>query len=130
MQPVVTTTSGAIRGVTEDGVRRFLGIPYAAAPVGPLRFQAPVPPEPWDGVRDAVEFGATPPKPAYPPPMSEILIEREFPGTDWLNLNVWTPDPAGSALPVMVWIHGGAFQNGNSSLPVYDGTAFARDGVV
>jgi para-nitrobenzyl esterase len=130
MQPVVTTTSGQVRGATEDGVTRFLGIPYAAAPVGPLRFQAPVPPEPWDGVRHAVEFGPTPPKPAYPSPIDEILIEREFPGDEWLNLNVWTPDPAASGRPVMVWIHGGAFANGNSSMPVYDGTAFARDGVV
>src|SRR5262245_28348358 len=130
MQPVVGTTSGQVRGAISDGVARFLGIPYAAAPVGPLRFQAPQPPAAWDGVRDAAEFGPTPPKPAYSPPMDEILIEREFPGDDYLNLNVWTPDPGATGLPVMVWIHGGAFQNGNSSLAVYDGSAFARDGVV
>jgi para-nitrobenzyl esterase len=130
MQPVVNTSQGRVRGTVTDGVARFLGIPYAAAPVGPLRFQAPAPPAVWDGVRDAVEFGPTPPKPAYPPPLDAILIEREFPGDDWLNLNVWTPDPLARGLPVMVWIHGGAFANGNSSLPVYDGSAFARDGVV
>jgi para-nitrobenzyl esterase len=135
MQPVVTTTCGQVRGATTDGVARFLGIPYAAAPVGPLRFQAPAPVQPWDGVRDAVEFGPTPPKPAYPPPMDQILFERSVPGDDWLSVNVWAPRSAWdgdreSGLPVMVWIHGGAFQNGNSALPVYDGTAFARDGVV
>jgi para-nitrobenzyl esterase len=134
-QPVVTTASGRVRGFVSGGVAGFLGVPYADAPIGPLRFQAPVPPLPWDGVRDAVEFGPTPPKPAYAPPIDQILLEREVPGEGWLNLNVWTPEHAwdserADGLPVMVWIHGGAFANGNSSLPVYDGTAFARDGVV
>jgi para-nitrobenzyl esterase len=123
---VVTTTSGPVRG--RDGV--FLGIPYAAPPVGPLRFAAPSPPTPWTEVRDAFAFGPTPPKPPYRPATAAILHETEVPGDDYLNLNVWTPAVSGPGRPVMVWIHGGSFANGNSSLPLYDGSAFARDGVV
>jgi para-nitrobenzyl esterase len=130
MNPTVTTRSGQVRGQVRDGVASFLGIPYAASPTGPLRFLAPAPPEPWDGVREASALGATPPKPDYPPPLDRLLPETNIPGDDWLNLNVWTPDPGGSGLPVMVWIYGGGFSNGNAALPVYDGHAFARDGVV
>ncbi len=108
---------------------RFLGIPYAASPTGPRRFAAPEPPEPWDGVRECIAFSATPPKPDYPAPFDTILPEPSIPGEDWLSLNVWTRDLTGLA-PVMVWIHGGAFVNGNSAVPIYDGHAFARDGVV
>ena len=108
---------------------RFLGIPYAASPTGPLRFRPPEPPTPWDGVRACTEFGPTPPKPDYVAPFDTLLPEPNIPGDDWLTLNVWTPDPGGAA-PVMVWIHGGAFSNGNSAVRIYDGHAFARDGVV
>ena len=125
----VTTRYGAVRGDQADGVIRFLGIPYAASPTGPLRFAAPQPPDPWDGTRDCTSFGATPPKPAYISPFDELLPEPDIPGDDWLNLNVWTPDLTGRA-PVLVWIHGGAFANGNSAVPWYDGHTFARDGVV
>jgi para-nitrobenzyl esterase len=135
MVPIVQTRCGSVRGQTADGVSGFLGIPYAASPTGGLRFQAPVPPTPWDGVRDATAFGATPPKPDYPQPFDVLLAEPNIPGDDWLNLNVWTPSPQAAApgsagLPVLVWIHGGAFANGNSAIPMYDGHAFARDGVV
>jgi para-nitrobenzyl esterase len=134
MGPTVITGSGAVRGQLRDGVASFLGIPYAASPTGPLRFRAPAPARPWDGVREATALGPTPPKPDYPAPLDELLPEPAIPGDDWLNLNVWTPDPApgpgGAGLPVMMWIHGGGFSNGNSALPVYDGHAFARDGVV
>lgn len=129
MEPLVHTKYGTVRGQESDGVTRFLGIPYAASPTGSLRFQAPAPPAPWSGVRDATAFGATPPKPDYPVPFDTLLAEPNIAGDDWLNLNVWTPDP-GASLPVMVWIHGGAFANGNSAIPMYDGHAFARDGVV
>jgi para-nitrobenzyl esterase len=125
----VATKYGAVSGDVTDGVIRFLGIPYAASPTGPLRFRAPEPPVPWDGVRACTEFGATPPKPDYVAPFDALLPEPNIPGDDWLTLNVWTPDPGGSA-PVMVWIHGGAFSNGNSAVRMYDGHAFARDGVV
>jgi para-nitrobenzyl esterase len=125
----VITTGGTVRGELADGVTRFLGIPYAASPTGPRRFRAPAPPEPWDGVRDCRAFGPTPPKPDYAAPFDELLAEPDIPGDEWLNLNVWTPGLTGSA-PVMVWIHGGAFSNGNSAVPMYDGRTFARDGAV
>jgi len=126
----VTTQYGMVSGTAEDGgVTRFLGIPYAASPTGPLRFAAPQLPAAWPGVRDCSAFGATPPKPDYPRPFDTLLPEQNITGDDWLNLNVWTPDVAGHAA-VMVWIHGGAFANGNSAVRTYDGHTFARDGVV
>jgi para-nitrobenzyl esterase len=130
MGPTVITTYGKVRGQVRDGVASFLGIPYAASPTGPLRFRPPAPPPAWDGVRDAVRFGATPPKPDYAPPFDVLLPEPNIAGDDWLTVNVWTPEPGAAGLPVMVWIHGGAFSNGNSAIPSYDGHAFARDGVV
>ena len=129
MDPVVTVAQGRLRGREKDGVNSFLGIPYAQPPFGALRFAAPVPAVSWAGTRDAVEFGATVPKPGYLPPMDAILPDPYVPGSDCLNLNVWAPDQA-TDLPVYVWIHGGAFVNGSGAVPVYDGTAFARDGVV
>ncbi|MFJ8629463.1 carboxylesterase/lipase family protein [Streptomyces sp. NPDC093568] len=129
--PVVSTPYGAVRGRYENGVAVFRGIPYAAPPFGPLRFRPPVPPEPWDGVRDAAAFGPTPPKPPYSEAFAQYLSDPVVPGEDCLNLNVWTPEPGpGARLPVMVWLHGGALTRGSSGMPVYDGRAFARDGVV
>ncbi len=125
----VTTRYGAVRGDHADGVTRFLGIPYAASPTGPLRFAAPEPPAAWDRTRDCTRFGATPPKPAYATPYDVILPEPDIPGDDWLTLNIWTKALTGRA-PVMVWIHGGGFANGNSAVAMYDGYPFARDGVV
>jgi len=124
-----TTRYGTVSGESSNGVARFLGIPYAASPTGALRFQAPAPPEPWEGIRECVVFGPTPPKPDYVAPFDTLLPEPSIAGDDWLNLNVWTPALTGSR-PVLVWIHGGAFSNGNSAVPMYDGAAFARDGVV
>jgi para-nitrobenzyl esterase len=129
-EPTVRTASGTVRGTTRDGVSAFLGIPYAAPPFGPRRFAAPQPPEPWDGVRAATAYGATVPKPPFAPPYDVLLPEPVIPGEDCLNLNVWTPDPSASGLPVFVWVHGGAFVNGSGAVPVYDGGTFARDGVV
>jgi len=130
MRPTAETKYGTLRGQLRDGIASFLGIPYAASPTGRRRFKAPVPPEPWTGVREAAAYGPTPPKPDYPPPFDTLFAEPNVPGDEWLNLNVWTPDPEAAGLPVMVWIHGGAFANGNSAIPLYDGHAFARDGVV
>lgn len=127
--PTVTTRHGAVLGEITDGVAAFKGIPYAAPPVGPNRFRPPQPAEPWDGVRDARDYGPTAPKGPYPSPTDELLPEPDIPGDDYLNLNVWTPDPA-ARLPVMVWIHGGAFTNGSGAVAAYDGGRFARDGVV
>ncbi|MER5596740.1 carboxylesterase family protein [Streptomyces sp. NPDC002265] len=129
--PVVRTPYGAIRGRCERGVAVFRGIPYAAPPVGPLRFRPPVPPEPWDGVRDAGAFGPTAPKPPYSEAFAQYLSDPVVAGDGWLNLNVWTPAPGpGARLPVLVWLHGGALTRGSSAVPVYDGQPFARDGVV
>lgn len=131
MDPVVSTTSGQVRGRTTSSGYAYLGIPYAAAPVGPGRYAAPAPPPRWDGTRAATELSATPTQLAYPPPFDDLLLNPVIAGDDYLTVNVWTSDPSPAAeLPVMVWIHGGAFVRGNNALPVYDGTAFARDGVV
>ncbi|MFI5498872.1 carboxylesterase/lipase family protein [Nocardia asteroides] len=130
MEPIVTTTSGAVRGRTEAGVTRFLGVPYAAAPVGAKRFRLPEPAPAWDGVREATAMGATCAQSPYPAPIHALIGSDGIPGDDYLNANVWTPDPAANGLPVLVWIHGGAFVRGSNARAIYDGTAFARDGVV
>ncbi|WP_324797797.1 carboxylesterase family protein [Streptomyces cyaneofuscatus] len=131
------TVQGTVRGAVERGVAVFRGIPYAAAPVGARRFRAPEPPEPWEGVRDALAFGPTAPKRPYAPPLDRLLPDPAVAGEQWLNLNVWTPSTGGAGraegaegLPVLVWIHGGSLLHGSSAVPVYDGWAFARDGVV
>jgi para-nitrobenzyl esterase len=119
---VVPTESGAVRGVSEAGVRAYRGIPYAAPPVGALRWRPPQPLAPWEGVRAAAAFGQPCPQPGLPEPMSE----------DCLTLNVWSPagpTPAGG-WPVMVWIHGGGFRSGAGSDPDTGGDQFAREGVV
>jgi para-nitrobenzyl esterase len=127
MNALVKIVPGEVRGSVTDGVHAFLGLPYAAPPFGANRLRPPQPVEPWDGVRDATRYG--PSVPQVPPP--------EAAGTDWdstltgedcLLLNVWTPDPGSAGLPVMVWIQGGAFEISSSSS--YDGSRFARDGVV
>lgn len=129
--PVVTTESGPVRGVArEEGETTslaFLGIPYAAAPVGELRFAPPQPVEPWWGVvRDAAAPGATPLRHEVP---DALIPEPAVPGRETLNLNVFTPSVDGE-LPVLVWIHGDGFVSGSQNSPWYDGAAFNRDGVV
>ena len=129
-QPVVRLKDGAIRGKAESGVTAFLGIPYAAPPFGANRMLPPQPVTAWEGERDATTFGPTVPKGDYPPQYAQLFPEVVIPGEDCLNLNVWTPDVSAAGLPVLVWIHGGSFMNGSGSVGAYDGTAFARDGVV
>jgi para-nitrobenzyl esterase len=130
MDELLQTSNGTLRGAREAGVTRFLGVPYAAELDGEGWFLPARPATAWVGERDATGFGSTVPKPQYSAMTRQILREEpDFPGPDCLNLNVWTPDPSGAA-PVFVWIHGGAFRNGSGRVPQYDGTAFARDGVV
>ena len=130
MDTVVSTHSGLVRGEEVEGVVAFKGIPYAAPPSGANRFRPPQPVKAWDGVREALTYGPTVPKPPYAPPFDRLLPEPAQPGEECLNLNVWTPGPGRAGLPVMVWIHGGAFRNGTGMIPTYDGAHFARDGVV
>ena len=128
--PDVQVAQGTLRGTVDHGVPAYLGIPYAAPPFGELRMQPPAPPASWDGVRDATAYGPTVPKGEYPPQYRPFLPEPVIAGQDCLNLNVWTPDPTASGLPVFVWIHGGSFMNGSGAVAAYRGSAFARDGVV
>jgi para-nitrobenzyl esterase len=129
-QPLVQLRDGAVRGRAESGVSAFLGIPYAAPPFGANRMRPPQPVRPWDGERDATAYGPTAPKGDYPPQYAALFPEVAIPGEACLNLNVWTPDPDATGLPVLVWIHGGSFMNGSGSVGEYNGAAFARDGVV
>ncbi|HYM49840.1 MAG TPA: carboxylesterase family protein [Candidatus Limnocylindrales bacterium] len=127
---VVATAQGRLRGRMDRGVASFKGVPYAAPPFGRHRFGPPQPAKSWSGVREAQAYGAVAPQTPYPSPVSELLGDQGLVGEDCLNLNVWTPDPATSGLPVMVWIPGGAFARGSGALPVYDGARFAQDGVI
>ncbi len=127
--PRVATVAGTVEGAAVDGVTTFRGIPYAAAPVGDLRWHAPEPAAPWDGARPATAFGK-----ACPQDRAVSLDQAGDPGPtseDCLTLNVWTPraEP-GDKLPVMVWIHGGALVIGAGSQNMFDGKALARRGVV
>jgi len=112
--------SGALTG-RDNSVSVYKGIPYAAPPVGDLRWKEPQPAKDWGGVREAVKFSAIPPQRESADPQSE----------DCLYLNVWTPAKAADAkLPVMVWIYGGGFTYGSASTRIYDGTQLAQQGVV
>lgn len=129
--PIATTTTGRVRGLWRErnGIHSaaFLGIPFAKPPVGALRFAAPVMPDPWDGVRDATEHGAT----AQRGDTGVTLIpEPSIPGDSTLNVDVFTPDPRATGLPVLVFIHGGGYTSGSPASPWYDGAAFTRDGIV
>lgn len=119
--PVATTLSGRVRGVTQGGVHAFKGVPYGGDSAS-FRFLPPRPPEPWSGVRDALDLGPTAPQQTRPDvPLSE----------DCLRLHVWTPGLRdGRKRPVMVWFHGGAYSSGSSNSPYNDGARLARRGDV
>jgi para-nitrobenzyl esterase len=130
----VTTTSGLIRGTRTPQARAFLGVPYAAPPTGQARFAAPRPHPGWTGVRDATRIGPNAPQPPRGR-FGRLDVSPFFgggwePGDDYLTVNVWAPPEPSAPAPVLVFVHGGAFIAGSVRGPVYDGTAFARDGVV
>ncbi len=122
--PEIRTAAGVLRGSWEAGQAVFRGIRFAEPPVGALRFAAPRPVRGWSGVRVAGSYGPPPPQPG----MSGEFVSG---GGDWLSVNLWSPDPApGAGLPVMVWIPGGGYIIGASSLPEFDGGRLASGGVV
>jgi para-nitrobenzyl esterase len=134
---VVTIEGGKISGLhtSDNKISIYKGIPFAAPPVGNLRWKAPQPVIPWSGVRKCEAFGASPMQ-GSPAPFSmwsaEFLIAKEPISEDCLNLNVWTDNGKKSSTPrpVIVWIYGGGFGSGGSSCAIYDGEAMARKGVV
>jgi para-nitrobenzyl esterase len=122
------TPSGALEGRHLPLVDAYLGVPYAQPAVGPLRFQAPQPFGSWEGVRPALEFGPSAPQPVGGPfsglvPGMGVGAQSE----DCLTLNVWTPRTGNPDRPVLVWVHGGAFTIGGSSLPTYDGSLLSAE---
>jgi para-nitrobenzyl esterase len=123
-----TVETGTLQGVSADGVESFKGIPYAAAPVGALRWRAPRAAAPWKGVRAAAAFGNVC---ISPPSDPDDFAGRPPQSEDCLTLNIWRPaGKAAARLPVLVWIHGGGLIAGSSAYPVYDGAAFARRGII
>jgi para-nitrobenzyl esterase len=126
---VVQTKAGPLRGGRENGLAVFRGVPYAAAPVGELRFAPPQPVAPWRDARDATRDGPVPPQGRSR--LAHVMGDFERPQSeDCLTLNIWTPATDGEKRPVMVWIHGGAFSSGAGSLPWYSGERFALNGDV
>ncbi len=123
--PIVVTASGKVEGIqTKNGVLAFLGIPFAQAPKGNLRFAPPVEVAPWDGVRDATHAGRSAPQMLDDLEPSSKFAQDE----DCLNLDIWTPGIDGRKRPVLVYIHGGAFIGGGSNDPVYDGANISKRG--
>lgn len=129
---VAETGRGRVRGVNNEGIRTFKGIPYGAPTDGPNRFRAPKPAVPWTGIRDALTPGPICPQDLRPrPSYARSWAVEQTMGEDCLVLNIWTPGLRDHhKRPVMVWIHGGGFSTGSGANPVYDGTNLARKGDV
>ncbi len=133
-QNVVKTENGQIEGYTENNIHIFKGVPFAQPPIGELRWKAPQPIQPWQGVLTCKQFGPSPiqntPKPFYC--WTEEFIAKPEPlSEDCLYLNIWTPqlEPE-KKLPVFVWIYGGGFNSGSANCAIYDGQEMAKQGVV
>ena len=124
----VRTKAGMVQGAQEDGIFVFKGVPYAAPPVGDLRWMPPAPVKPWDGVRPALEFGPIAPQTVPNGGITGGAIAAEPQNEDCLYLNIWTPGPDDSRRPVLVWIHGGVFNLGSGSVPTYDGRRLSARG--
>ena len=125
----IQTASGMVEGVRDDGLAMFKGLPYAAPPIGDLRWRAPQPAKPWQGVRKADAFG----KACMQAPGAALAAGAGDIGSmseDCLTLNVWTPGTEGATRPVMVWIHGGALVFGAGSQSIYAGKPLAERGAV
>lgn len=123
----VTVETGALKGSIADGVASWKGIPFAAPPVGALRWRAPQPAAAWQGERDATAYGHDCMQVPFP---SDAAPLGTPPAEDCLYANVWRPAKAGGKLPVMVWIYGGGFVNGGASPPTYSGAELAKKGVL
>lgn len=124
---VASTGNGKIQGkAAPNGVVAFKGIPYAAPPVGSLRYKPPQPAKPWSGTLKAFDFGKAEAQPKGGIADASSFVQSE----DCLTLNVWTPKVDKSRRPVMVWIHGGGFTNGTGAEPIYDGAGLAKRGDV
>jgi para-nitrobenzyl esterase len=133
---IIQTESGLVSGYYNDktSVTAYKGIPFAAPPVGELRWKAPQPPRPWKGVKECIAFG---PSPMQPKPVSFLMIGPEFVvpqqplSEDCLYLNVWTAAKSSKEKrPVLIWIYGGGFQTGGSAAPGYSGEALAERGII
>ena len=125
--PRVATAQGLVQGIPTETGTAYLGLSYAAAPVGDLRWRSPQTPTAWDGIRRADAFGP----PCAQPPLRGQTAISDISREDCLTLNIWVPrKSSGDKLPVMLWIHGGGFQNGMGSSPTYDGVALSRHGVI
>jgi para-nitrobenzyl esterase len=130
MSANVSIRDGRLEGDEHDGVAVFKGIPFAAPPVGPLRWAPPAKPVAWNNVRDARRFGSVAPQnPTQNGALAAMAIDQPQ-SEDCLTLNVWAPAAQRAPRPVMVWIHGGAFTIGSGAQPIYDGSTLARRGDV
>lgn len=129
LTPLAHTRQGSVLGCSEDAFHVWRGIPFAAPPTGTLRWRAPQPLQPWQGVRMADAFSAA----SWQNSEYCQLLGGGDPGRfseDCLYLNIWSPATRTKPLPVMVWLHGGGFTIGSGGLPPYDGKALAARGVV